>query len=129
MTRYALIGLAAMSILGSAAQARQKPVPEAKAIGSPRDCIQLSQIRESRVRSDRIIDFRLTGGKWVRNTLPYSCPSLGFEQRFSYRTSLGQLCSVDTIAVLQSFGGSFQDGARCGLGKFQPVELIKPARK
>ena len=129
MTRYALIGLAAMAILSSPAQARPQPIPEAKAIGTPRDCIELNQIRESRVRSDNIIDFRLTGGKWVRNTLPYSCPSLGFEQRFSYRTSLGQLCSVDTIAVLYSAGGGIQEGARCGLGKFQPVELIKPAHK
>ncbi len=106
-----------------------KPVPEAKPVGKALDCISIRQIQESRVRSDSIIDFRLSGKKWVRNTLPHSCPSLGSEERFSYQTSLDRLCSVDTIAVLHSYGGGLQDGARCGLGKFQPVELSKPPRK
>ena len=129
MKKVALTGLIGLCVLGSAAHARQQPVPEATPIGKARDCIQISQIMESRVRSDRIIDFRLTGKKWVRNTLPYSCPSLGFEEKFSYKTSTNQLCSVDMIAVLHSTGGGLQDGAHCGLGKFQPIELIRPARK
>ncbi len=114
--------------LGGVAQAR-KPVPEAKPIGKPLDCISIQQIRESRVRSDSIIDFRLVGNKWVRNTLPHSCPALGFEERFSYATSLNKLCSVDTISVLHSYGGDVQEGTRCGLGTFQPVELSKPSKK
>ena len=83
--------------------------------GAAVDCIPISQIRESRVRSDSVIDFRAGGKKWYRNTLPNSCPSLGFEERFSYRTSLSQLCAVDTIAVLQSYGGQLQDQAIMGL--------------
>jgi hypothetical protein len=65
--------------------------------------------------------------KIYRNTLPNSCPTLGFEKRFSYRTSLSQLCSVDIITVLYNVGSSLQPGASCGLGKFQPME--RPARK
>jgi hypothetical protein len=114
--------------LGATAQAR-KPVPAATPVGKAMDCIPIQQIQESRVRSDSIIDFRLGGKKWVRNTLPISCPSLGFEERFSYSTSLNQLCSVDTIAVLHSYGGGLQEGAHCGLGKFQPVELSKTPSK
>ena len=109
--------------------ARPTPVPEATPTGKAVDCIAISQIQESRVRSDSIIDFRVSGKKWYRNTLPNSCPSLGFEQRFSYRTSTSQLYSVDTIAVLQNYGSGIQEGARCGLGKFQPVEILKPAKK
>lgn len=118
-----LLGLAAPAL------AHPQPVPDATPTGKAVDCIPISQIQESRVRSDSIIDFRVNGKKWFRNTLPNSCPSLGFEQRFSYRTSTSQLCSVDTIAVLQSYGGTLQEGARCGLGKFQPVEIARPAKK
>ncbi|MFM7029012.1 MAG: hypothetical protein ACKOXK_10105 [Chakrabartia sp.] len=129
MKKSVIVMMFATIALAGAAQARPKPIPEAKPVGKPLDCISLSQIQESRVRSDSIIDFRLAGHKWVRNTLPNSCPSLGFEERFSYHTSLSQLCSVDTIAVLHSYGGGLQEGARCGLGKFQPVELSGPGSK
>jgi hypothetical protein len=98
-------------------------VPEAKPLGSSVNCISLSQIRESRVRSDKIIDFRTSGNKWYRNTLPFACPSLGFEERFGYATSLNQLCSVDIITVL--YASPVSRGASCGLGTFQPVELSK----
>lgn len=103
------------------ASARDKPddlVPAGKAV----DCIQISTIRSSNVRDDRTIDFETNGGKVYRNTLPNSCPSLGFEKRFSYSTSIPQLCSVDIITVLQSGGPGLMRGASCGLGKFQPMQ-------
>ena len=117
------IGLALIATSGSAFAKRDRSVPEAKPVGEAVNCIQLSSIRESRVRSDSVIDFRTSGGKWYRNTLPHSCPSLGFEERFSHATSINQLCSVDIITVLDSPGLS--RGPSCGLGKFQPVEMIK----
>jgi hypothetical protein len=119
------IGLS-LAVTGSAGLAKRgAEVPEAKPAGEAVSCLQLTQIRESRVRSDSVIDFRTTGGKWYRNTLPNSCPSLGFEERFSYKTSTNQLCSVDIVRVLHSYGGQLQEGAGCGLGKFQPVEIVK----
>ncbi|MBK9999753.1 MAG: hypothetical protein IPO97_01400 [Sphingomonadales bacterium] len=105
-----------------------KAPPEARETGEAVSCISISQIRESRVRNDQVIDFRTGTNKWYRNTLPNSCPSLGFEERFLYKTSLSQLCSVDIITVLHTAGGSLTQGASCGLGKFQPVELIKKAK-
>ncbi len=120
---------AAIGVLASGpALAKKREVPVATPTGKAVDCIPISQIRESRVRSDSVIDFRTGGKTWYRNTLPHSCPALGFEERFSYKTSLNQLCAVDTIAVLQSFGGHLQEGPRCGLGKFQPVELAKSGK-
>lgn len=92
-------------------------------IGKPVDCIQLSAIRSTNVRDDRTIDFILNGNKVYRNTLPNSCPSLGFEKRFLYKTSLSQLCSVDIITVLYQTAG-LQPGASCGLGKFQPMQKM-----
>lgn len=88
--------------------------------GKPIDCLRVQNIRETRVRDDRTIDFYMLGGKQVyRNTLPQSCPSLGFEQRFAYRTQINQLCAVDTITVLMN--GPIRRGATCGLGQFQPI--------
>ncbi|MEY3703138.1 MAG: hypothetical protein RLZZ561_758 [Pseudomonadota bacterium] len=116
-------------LVTSPALAKQPSIPEARPTGKAVRCITISQIRESRVRSDQIIDFRVGTRQWYRNTLPQKCPSLGFEQRFSYRTSLSQLCSVDIISVLQDFGGRLSEGVSCGLGPFQPVELSKPQKK
>jgi len=98
-----------------------KPEQEAKIKpdGKPVDCVLASRIRETRVRNDRTIDFYMLDGKVYRNTLPYQCPSLGFEERFSYATSVNQLCSVDIIHVLHSPPSI--PGAACGLGQFQPI--------
>lgn len=96
-------------------------VADTRPVGPPQNCVPLHQIRESRVISDRIIDFHISGGKVLRNELPYSCPSLGFEKAFTFSTSLTQLCSTDIITVIHQGGGPGR-GASCGLGKFQPVE-------
>jgi hypothetical protein len=130
MRKFALIIAASLLTSGSAAIAKHEPKapPEARETGPAVDCIPIIQIRESRVRNDQVIDFRGSGKKWYRNTLPSSCPGLGFEERFLYKTSLSQLCSVDIITVLHGAGGRLTQGASCGLGKFQPVELVKAAK-
>ena len=110
-------------VAGAATGRPLKPEQEAKIrpAGKPENCIQLRSIRETRVRSDQVIDFYMNGNKVYRNRLPHSCPQLGFEERFLYKTSLSQLCSVDIITVLTGSGPSAMQGASCGLGKFQPV--------
>ena len=117
--RAALSLLLACAALPAIAKDKPDPyVPTGKAV----DCVQIQSIRSTNVRDDRTIDFVMNGNKVYRNTLPNSCPSLGFEKRFSYRTSLSQLCSVDIITVLWNAGPGLQPGASCGLGKFQPME-------
>jgi hypothetical protein len=100
-------------------------VPAATPAGEPRNCVPITQLRESLVRSDRVIDFRTTGGRdrFYRVTLPQSCPGLGFERRFSYATSLSQLCAQDIITVLYQTGPV--RGASCGLAPFQPVTIAR----
>ena len=106
----------------SVATARDRnAIPDATAAGEAVNCVSLQSIRSTRVHGDSTIDFHMGGGKVYRNTLPNSCPNLGFQESFLYKTSLSQLCSVDIITVLQSPGLS--RGASCGLGKFQPVKL------
>ncbi len=114
--------LIAAAAVGMSADARPlKPEQEAKIkpAGNPVDCIQIRSITSSRVRDDSTIDFYTAGRKVYRNKLPHRCPGLGFEERFSYATSLSQLCSVDIITVLRTPPGI--GGPSCGLGKFQPI--------
>ncbi len=125
MRNSVLILATALLLSGSTAIARDRSVPEATPTGAAQSCIPLHTVRESQVRSDKVIDFRVGGNKWYRNELPHSCPSLGFEERFMYQTSLSQLCSVDIITVLHTSGGGLDRGASCGLGKFQPVTIAK----
>lgn len=121
MRKFALIALALAATTSVAGARDRNAVPEATPIGDPVSCVQLRSIQSTSVHGDSVIDFHMNGGKVYRNTLPNSCPSLGFEERFLYKTSLSELCSVDIITVLQSPGLS--QGASCGLGKFQPVKL------
>lgn len=113
----AFMALAALLAAGPAeARKPDNLVPS----GEPVDCITLNMVRNTRVIDDRTIDFEI-GRKIYRNTLPYSCPSLGFEKRFMIKTSINSLCSVDTVTVLQNFGNWLSQGPTCGLGKFQPM--------
>jgi hypothetical protein len=120
-----LLAASAVATTGLAVvYAKEKQAVEMRAVGKPIDCVTTYMIHDTKVIDENTIDFRMKGGKTLRNTLPYSCPSLKFEERFSYRLSTSQLCSVDVIHVLNNYGGRLQEGAACGLGKFQPVERI-----
>jgi hypothetical protein len=115
--RHITLALIATATIAQARATAPVATPDGKAT----DCIRLQNILETRVRDDQTIDFYTRDRKVYRNTLAGKCPQLGFEERFSYATSLPQLCSTDIITVLQSPG--LMRGASCGLGKFQPVKL------
>ncbi|WP_375427314.1 hypothetical protein [uncultured Sphingomonas sp.] len=118
--------LATAATSGGAAQ-RRGDIPVATPVGEARSCIPLRSIRETRVRSNQVIDFVMTGRQVYRVTLSQPCPQLGFEERFSYSTSLSQLCAQDIITVLTLTGGPTR-GASCGLAPFQPVRLADERR-
>lgn len=116
MRAAVLFGL--LAVATSPALAKPKPMV---GDGEPRTCVELNQIRSTRVQDDRTIDFEMNNGSVLRNTLPNRCPGLGFERAFSYRTSINRLCNVDIVTVINQGGGSPR-GASCGLGLFQPVK-------
>ena len=125
--RKSLLILTALAALTGGASAgisaKKEPAP-VRAVGEPVNCVSLHNIRSTNVVDASTIDFKMNGGKTYRNSLPYSCPGLKFEDRFSYRTSTSQLCNVDIVRVLHDYGGQLSEGVGCGLGKFQPVEKI-----
>lgn len=116
---FALLGALVATAAPATAKTDKDAWKAARPSGKAVNCIPLTQISESRVRDDKTIDFYMRDKQVYRNVLPNSCPSLGSEKRFSYKTSLSQLCSTDIITVLIEPGIS--PGASCGLGQFQPV--------
>ncbi|NVE95782.1 hypothetical protein [Altererythrobacter lutimaris] len=127
--RYAL-PLASLTVIAACAPVEGDDdfvsrAPAAKVVGEAQNCIPLSGVRQSTVHDDRTIDFRAPGGKIYRNTLTRSCPRLGFEEAFTYETSINQLCSTDIIYVLENFGGEIRRGPGCSLGKFVPIEYVE----
>ena len=124
--KIALSSLAALSILAGCAQgptprqeADRRALAEARPVGEPVDCIQLSRIDHTRVRDDRTIDFHMRGREVYRNRLRHECSGLAFEDSFAYKTSTGRLCSVDLVTVNRNGAGP---GPTCALGSFQRIE-------
>ncbi len=117
--------LLAVALALPAAPLCARTAPEMIPAGDPVRCINSRNIRQTRVVDSQTIDFVMTNSIIYRNSLPHNCPGLTFNNGIAYAPTSSNLCSVDTITVLQSAGG-LQRGATCGLGPFQPV---KPAEK
>ena len=92
--------------------------------GDPVNCITINQIRSTHVVDDRTINFVMTGrDRMFRNELPFACSGLSFNRTFKHNSRTSQLCSVDTITVIQSG----RRGPTCGLGRFQPMVPVPAA--
>ena len=88
--------------------------------GETEQCLNLRSIRNTPVLDDQHILFELNGGITYLNKLPNRCSGLGFEESFSYSTSLTKLCRQDIIQVIQRGGGGIRN--TCGLGPFEKLE-------
>jgi len=99
--------------------------PAVTVVGEAERCIMRDRVRQTLVRSDRVIDFELQNGKVYRSTLPQRCPGLGLDRAITYETSINQLCSNQIVYSLQNIGGVPQRGAGCNLGEFVPVEYVR----
>lgn len=101
-------------------------VPESYAADEVQDanaekCISVRRIRQTKIIDDLNIVFYLSGQKTYHNILPRRCPGLARENRFSYRSSVGQLCDLDSIRVLQGGARGLEEGISCRLGLFHPI--------
>lgn len=92
--------------------------------GTVRSCVSLQALRDSRVIDNQTIFFKGPGRTAYLNKLPRRCTRLAIENRFAYRTSIGQLCHLDVITVVDNFGRTW---SRCGLGKFQEMKSKETA--
>ena len=122
--------LLVVALLGGTSMANEEPLTKAEErlaklqdkyvfTGELKSCVSLHALRESRVIDDQTIFFRGPGKTAYLNKLPRTCTRLDVEERFAYQTSIGQLCHLDVITVVDSFGRSWN---RCGLGKFEELQ-------
>lgn len=88
----------------------------------PVHCLSTLRIRSSDVLSHRFILFRMTDRTAYINELSHPCPGLSSNDPFMYRTSIGQLCDLDIVTVLENSGFGLMPGASCGLGMFKPID-------
>jgi len=121
---YVLLLALVPGSLAAASDNRPVPRPAAQVIGAAQRCIQLSQIRETKIRDDWTIDFVTGGGQAWRNALTHRCAGLRADNAITYETSLSQLCNTDIVYVLRT-APNLQRGAACSLGEFVPVKLAK----
>ena len=98
---------------------RAAAIAAAQPVGDPVSCVSTPAIAATRVLDDQTIEFRMRNGDVYLNRLPSRCSGLGFNEGFSYRSSVSRLCSVDLINVLDR--GSGMAGPTCGLGQFQRI--------
>jgi hypothetical protein len=84
-------------------------------------CLRVIDIDHIDIVDSETLIFRMRGGKVYRNDLPHRCPGLRRNDTLMYRTSVGRLCNVDIITVLEDWGFGFAPGASCGLGMFHPI--------
>lgn len=89
--------------------------------GSTVDCIPVRNIDHTEVIDNRSILFHMRGRHVFLNDLERDCPGLGREKRFMYEVRTGQLCSTDTISVLENWGVGLARGFTCPLGPFYKV--------
>ncbi len=87
------------------------------------NCIRPKMIRATRVIDGRNILFQMRSRKYYRNVLPRVCRPLAQGFAFSYNSTYGRVCAVDTITIVT--GGNA--GYICPLGKFYPMSAEEVA--
>lgn len=98
------------------------PMPVLAADAGAVNCLQISQISNTRIIDDQNIVFKVRNNTFYNNKLPNKCSGLKSANKFTYSTSQSVLCNVDIITVLHDSGPDMMRGASCGLGVFTPTQ-------
>lgn len=115
------IPLAVLGLSFSGLQAAAQDQPAVEEGSESERCISRKLIDRTEVLDDSNILFYMRTGVIYRNVLPHACPGLAYEDSFLYRTSVGQVCDIDIITVLDNAGWGYTPGITCGLGRFYAV--------
>lgn len=106
---------------GTASLAQEDAAEQDERDLEARHCIRINDIDDIDIVDADTLIFRMRGNTVYRNDLPHRCPGLKRNDTLMYRSSVGSLCSVDMVTVLQDWGFGFAPGASCGLGMFHPI--------
>lgn len=129
-TLCGLFGLVVLAAVAAPAAAQEE---EGERNMDATHCVPIRGIDDIDIVDARNLVFRMRNGDVYRNHLPRECPGLRRNGTLMYRSSVGQLCSVDIITVLENRSFGFFPGASCGLGMFEPItediadELLRSA--
>lgn len=113
---------AAPSALTVKAEARLAKALDGRVAGKPVDCINLRDIRSSEIIDRTAILYRTSGNKLYVNRPDIGGSSLDRDDIMVTKTYSSQLCSLDTVRLLDR-GTQFQSGF-VGLGKFVPYTKV-----
>lgn len=84
-------------------------------------CIAVRRIRGSIVLDDRHVALQVSGSSYYLVQFRSRCPQLERNSTISYETRSGQLCALDSIRAVISYGGAPRMGPPCQIPGFQEV--------
>lgn len=116
LTHLFILGVT-LAASGQAAAQDDEPAHD----DNTRKCISVRSIRNTDIIDDRNILFHTSGKRVYHNILPRRCSGLAREDRFSYSTTIGSLCDLDTINVLHRDISGFRQGIACRIGLFHEI--------
>lgn len=91
------------------------------------NCVPLIQIRNTDALSDKLILFRMNGGKYYLNEIEGGCNGLtDFNTYFTYATPQPHICKGEIVSVFKQ-NVDVQVGA-CSLGSFVKLEKKSAAQ-
>jgi len=117
----ALPAQAASPAATAKAEARLAKALDGRVAGKPVDCINLRDIQSSEIIDRTAILYRV-GSKLYLNRPDMGQESLDSDDILVTRTSTSQLCSLDTVRLVDR-NSQFQTGF-VGLGKFVPYTRV-----
>ena len=119
-----LLALAAVAAAGVGSAQEQDGEDRRAGERNPdaKHCIRTRSIDQIDIVDSDTLVFRMRGDEVYRNDLPYNCPGLREGDTLMYRTTIGQMCDLDVVTVLEDWGFGFAPGASCGLGMFHPID-------
>lgn len=123
MNYMKLLGFAVLAgaASGTASLAQEDAAEAPERDLEERHCVRINDIDDIVIVDADTLIFRMRGDTVYRNDLPHRCPGLRRNDTLMYRSSVGSLCSVDMVTVLEDWGFGFAPGASCGLGMFHPI--------
>ena len=85
------------------------------------NCLQRDAYRDVEVVNPEVLLFHGRDDRVWLNRLRQSCPGLRLDHTLAFDMRHGRLCHLDTVSGVDMLGGRYMPGARCSLGKFDPV--------
>ena len=107
-------------------EARLSAALAGRVAGKPVNCISLRDIRSSQIIDGTAIVYDTGGGRLYVNRPRIAAESLDSDDILVTKTHGSQLCSLDTISLIDR-GSQMHDGF-VGLGQFVPYTRVKASK-